>query len=102
CHGMQILVNLAATDKRGAPRMLHLDPHQIPVMEARPGARVRVVCGQAGEVRSPLAPRTPFTLLDAFLAPGASLAHAIASDEVAFVVSLHGSGEVGPAQLGPH
>jgi redox-sensitive bicupin YhaK (pirin superfamily) len=106
CHGMQILVNLAAIDKRGAPRVLHLDPHQIPSIAPRPGVRVRVVSGREGEACSPLTPRTPFTLLDVLLAPGASLAHAIARDEAAFVVSLHGGGEVGPpesaARLGPH
>jgi hypothetical protein len=96
CHGLQVLLNLAEADKQAAPRVFHLEAHEIPTVELGPGARVRVVGGAAGGVRSPIAPRAPVTLLDVHLAPGASIAHAIDGDAVAFVVGLAGGGEVGP------
>lgn len=96
CHGVQILVNLAAADKRAAPRVFHREAHEIP--EARParGVRARVICGEAFGVRATLDPRTPVTLLDVFLAPGASIALGVPDDHVAFVLALDGAGEVGP------
>jgi redox-sensitive bicupin YhaK (pirin superfamily) len=98
CHGLQVLVNLAATDKRAAPRVFHREPHEIP--EARPGAgaRVRVICGDAFGVASSLAPRTPVTLLDVFLAPGVAIAHPVPEEHIAFVLALDGAGEVGPEE----
>jgi redox-sensitive bicupin YhaK (pirin superfamily) len=95
CHGVQILVNLAAADKLGAPRALHLEPQQIPAPALHPRARVRVLCGEAGGVRSPLEPRSPVTLLDVSLAPGVSFMTVLAADHTAFVVALRGDGEVG-------
>lgn len=94
CHGMQILVNLAAADKLGAPRVLHLEPQQISGLALHPGARVRVLCGEAGGARSPLDPRSPVTLLDVLLAPGAALARTFAVDQAVFIVGLDGDGEV--------
>jgi redox-sensitive bicupin YhaK (pirin superfamily) len=98
CHGLQILVNLAAADKRAAPRIFHREPHEIP--EARPmrGVRVRVIAGAAFDAVSTVDPRTRVTLLDVFLAPGASFAHLIPDDHVAFVLGLDGAGEVGPQE----
>ncbi len=95
-HGLQVLLNLPEADKQAAPRVFHLEAHEIPTIEPAPGARVRVVGGAAGGMRSPITPRAPVTLLDVHLAPGASLVHAIESDAVAFVVGLAGHGEVGP------
>jgi redox-sensitive bicupin YhaK (pirin superfamily) len=95
CHGMQILVNLAAAHKLVAPRVLHLEPQQIPELVRNPGTRIRVVCGEVCGVRAPLAPQSPVTLLDVFLAPGVALAQAFAADHTAFVVVLDGAGEVG-------
>jgi redox-sensitive bicupin YhaK (pirin superfamily) len=96
CHGLQVLLNLPEADKQAAPRVFHLEAHEIPTAELDPWTRVRVVCGAAGGVRSPIAPRAPVTLLDVHLAPGASLAYALDADAVAFVVGLEGGGEVGP------
>jgi redox-sensitive bicupin YhaK (pirin superfamily) len=95
CHGIQILVNLAAADKSVAPRFFHLQAQEVPELAPHPGARVRVLCGEAGGVQSPFAPCSPVTLLDVFLAPGVAFAQTFAADHDAFVVVLEGRGEVG-------
>jgi hypothetical protein len=97
CHGLQILVNLAERHKRSAPRAFQLQAHEIPEVTLGPGARARVVSGAVGGVRSPLAPIAAVTLLDVHLAPGAAIATTLEASQVAFVVGLEGTGEVGPS-----
>jgi redox-sensitive bicupin YhaK (pirin superfamily) len=102
CHGVQILVNLAAADKEGAPRVLHLERQEIREVTPRRGARVRVVCGEAYGIRSTITPRSPVTLLDVRLSPGASLTPVVAEDHAAFVVPIDGDGELGVADAVVH
>ena len=101
CHGVQVLVNLPSAVKRAEPRVFHLEAHEIPEATPAPGVRVRIVGGSFAGVRSPIAPRTPITLLDVHMAPGASFTHALGADEVAFVLALEGSGDVGSAGAAP-
>ncbi|MDD0837002.1 pirin-like C-terminal cupin domain-containing protein [Curvibacter sp. HBC61] len=70
-HALQIFVNLPARLKRMAPRVVHLEPEDVPVYEA-PGQRVRVVLGDAFGLSSPAtaALPQPFCLLDVALAAG--------------------------------
>jgi redox-sensitive bicupin YhaK (pirin superfamily) len=106
CRGMQMLVNLAATHKRTPPETFFLDPEAIPEARPSPGACVRILCGAAFGLRAPIDPRTPVTVLDVNLAPGAPLVLAAPADRAAFVVVVEGTGEAGtaeaPVRLDPH
>lgn len=77
-HALQIFVNLPARLKAMAPRVVHLEPEDVPVFEA-PGQRVRVVLGDAFGLRSAAtaALPQPFALLDVTLAPGRRFTHAL-------------------------
>lgn len=66
-HGIQIFVNLSSQCKLTPPRVLNLDPAQVPEWRSDAGDRVRVVVGSFDGVDSPLAPPEPFTLLDVHL-----------------------------------
>ena len=63
-HGMQLFVNLSGTNKLTPPRVLHLEPDEVPIWQGDGGDRVRVVVGTFGGLASPLVPVEPFTLLD--------------------------------------
>jgi redox-sensitive bicupin YhaK (pirin superfamily) len=73
-HGIQIFVNLSSQGKLTPPRVLHLDPAQVPEWRSDAGDRVRVVVGSFDGVASPLAPPEPFTLLDVHLRQQTSFA----------------------------
>lgn len=62
-HGLQVFVNLSSSHKLSSPRVLALDALEVPTWES-PGARVRVIAGSFGGVRSPLELYEPFTMLD--------------------------------------
>lgn len=66
-HGVQIFVNLGAKNKLSSPKVLHLDGDEIPEWRNDGDDRVRVVVGCFDDVRSPLVPIEPFTLLDVAL-----------------------------------
>jgi redox-sensitive bicupin YhaK (pirin superfamily) len=63
-HGVQIFVNLSAKNKLTPPRVLHLEPGEVPEWRSDAGDRVRVVVGSYESVASPLVPAEPFILLD--------------------------------------
>lgn len=73
-HGIQIFVNLSSHSKLTPPRVLHLDPADVPEWRSETGDRVRVVAGSFGGLTSPLVPAEPFTLLDVHLRHEMSLA----------------------------
>lgn len=101
-HGLQLFVNLAAADELAPPEVFRLRPDEVPEVEAD-GARVRVLAGAALGARSPLrALRTPVTLLDAHLAPGAALTHPVPPHHHAWLLVVGGAGEAGaPARATP-
>ena len=51
--GFQLWANLPAAQKMTDPRYQGFEASQIPVVEAD-GARIRVVCGTAGETGGPV------------------------------------------------
>jgi len=63
-HGLQFFVNLSAHNKMIEPRVLWLQPSEVPEWRSPAGDRVRVVVGAYEDVSSPLVPAEPFTLLD--------------------------------------
>lgn len=97
CHGVQMFVNLRAEHKSAPPRAFHVDPRDVPEAAPAPGARVRVLAGEALGKRSPLdALLTPILLLDVRLDAGAEVAIPIDPAWTAFVLSVSGEGTVGP------
>lgn len=77
-HALQIFVNLPASKKLDLPYAVHVEPSEIPEFRAA-GVRVRVVTGQSNGVHAKHSAQLPepFTLLDGFLASGASFEHAL-------------------------
>ena len=88
-HGIQIFVNLSAQGKLAPPRVLHLDPGQVPQWRSDAGDRVRVVVGSFGGVASPLVPAEPFTLLDVHLRHQISFAAQAGHTVLVYVLTGH-------------
>lgn len=102
-HGLQIFVNLRIAEKLIAPRAFHVDAAEVPVVDARDGARVRVLCGAFEGRRSPLDQlSTPVLLLDVHLDPGARVTVPVPREQTAFALSIAGSGHAGGSPFGPN
>lgn len=95
-HGLQMFVNLPAERHLARPRALHLDPKAVPEYTPSAGARVRVLAGEAGPVRSPLDVAPAVSVLDVHLASGATLELPVDHGRTAFVLAVGGGGLVGP------
>ena len=86
-HGVQLFVNRSARNKLIPPRVLHLDPGDVPEWRSDGGDRVRIVAGSFGGVSSPMDPAEPFTLLDAWLQQEISVAVPDGHNTVVYVLS---------------
>jgi redox-sensitive bicupin YhaK (pirin superfamily) len=86
-HGLQLFVNLSATSKLTAPRVLHLDPGKVPQWRSDAGDRVRVVVGSFEGVSSPLVPAEPFTFLDVRLRGEISVVLPFGHNAVVYVLT---------------
>jgi redox-sensitive bicupin YhaK (pirin superfamily) len=87
-HGLQMFVNLAAVEKTKAPRVLFVDGPDVPVLE-RPGVRVRVMVGSAGDVRGAIEPPGEITFLDVALDAGVAFEQSLPADAsvLAYVIT---------------
>jgi hypothetical protein len=94
-HGLQIFVNLPSAAKLQEPRLLFADGPEVPVRDL-PGARVRVVTGSSGGVRSTFEAPGDVTLLDVTLEPGATFEEAVPDDRSVLVYVIRGSVHAGP------
>ncbi|KAF8659091.1 hypothetical protein HU200_058734 [Digitaria exilis] len=73
-RGINIWINLSASNKMVEPRYQDLASDAIPVATTdEGGVSVKVIAGECLGVRSPLRPRTPALCLDVTLRPGACL-----------------------------
>lgn len=100
CHGLQLFVNLRASDKHAAPRAFHVSAEEVPMVEPTTGVAVRVVVGAAFDVASPLTGLlTSVTLLDIELQPQARVAVPVAAKDHAVMLLVEGSIEAGGAAL---
>jgi redox-sensitive bicupin YhaK (pirin superfamily) len=96
-HGLQLWVNLPASDKWIEPRYQSLEPDQVTLLaSADGGALVRVVAGEVDGHAGPGATHTPITFVHATVAPGARLWLPWREDFNALVYVLAGAGRVGP------
>jgi len=88
-HGVQIFVNLSSQSKLTPPRVLHLDPAQVPEWRSDAGDHVRVVVGSFEDIASPLVPVEPFTLLDVHLRQEISFAAQAGHTVLVYVLTGH-------------
>ncbi|MFT4086730.1 MAG: pirin family protein [Gordonia sp. (in: high G+C Gram-positive bacteria)] len=98
-HGIQLWVNLPASDKFLAPRYQNLEGGQSALVASTDGgALVRVVAGDVDGHAGPGSTHTPITFAHATLAPGALLSAPWRRDFNALVYVLSGRGTVGADQ----
>ncbi|HET7674354.1 MAG TPA: pirin family protein [Gammaproteobacteria bacterium] len=98
--GFQLWVNLPAADKMTAPRYQDIAPDAIPVVDAGGGVRIKVIAGEIGGTRGPVAAvATEPVYFDIELPPGARYTAALPASHNAFVYVYAGAAEVGsPAE----
>ena len=95
-HGIQLWVNLPASDKMSAPRYQNLEADQVVLLSSPDGgALVRLIAGDLGGHRGPGATYTPITVAHVTVAPGARLVLPWRPDYNALAYALDGSGTVG-------
>jgi redox-sensitive bicupin YhaK (pirin superfamily) len=94
-HGVQLWVNLPRADKMAPPRYQEIKADQIPVTEPVPGARVKVVAGDAFGTRGPVDTHSPIVYLHVTLEPGASLDVPIPPGHQAMAYVIWGRGRFG-------
>ncbi|WP_411818759.1 pirin family protein [Hyphococcus sp. DH-69] len=73
-HGLQLFVNLPATQKFDDPSSLHVKVKDMPVIEGD-DHRVRVVLGQSNQTKGVSSPVLPLTILDAQFNSGGRYVH---------------------------
>jgi redox-sensitive bicupin YhaK (pirin superfamily) len=100
--GLQLWVNLPATQKLTKPRYQNVAPDRIPELSVK-GAPVRLVAGTLNHERGPVdgisvAP----TLLDVRLPAGAVFEHELPSEHTLFAYVLEGQAELGEARRAAH
>jgi hypothetical protein len=96
-HGIQLWVNLPATDKWIDPRYQGIEADHV-LLLASPdgGSLVRVIAGDVGGHHGPGSTHTPISLVHTTIEPGAELVLPWPADFNALVYALSGKGNVGP------
>jgi len=96
-HGIQLWVNLPATDKMVPARYQGIDAEQVMLLTSPDGgALVRVIAGRVGDHDGPGSTHTPISLVHATIQPGAELRLPWRQDFNALVYVLSGQGSAGP------
>lgn len=88
-HGLQLFVNMPASDRQQAPASLHVPAGQMPVLEGT-GHRVRVMTGESNGVAGVTPPALPLAILDIHLEPGGNFAHSVNPDHAAWIHAIRG------------
>jgi hypothetical protein len=95
-HGIQLWVNLPATDKWIDPRYQGIEADNILLLTTPDGgALVRVIAGDVAGHRGPGSTHTPISLVHATIEPGAELILPWPAEFNALVYALSGNGSVG-------
>jgi redox-sensitive bicupin YhaK (pirin superfamily) len=96
-QGFQLWANLPAAEKMMAPRYRGILASQIPVVEGKDGAKVRVVCGTVDGVQGPVREiRIDPEYLDVELPAGAVFRHAVQPGYTVFAYLFAGQGHFAP------
>ena len=95
-HGVQLWVNLPASQKMSPPRYQDIPAEEVALMRSPDGgALVRVIAGEIDGHRGPGVTHTPIALVHATLAPGAGLTLPWPRAYNALAYALAGNGAVG-------
>jgi quercetin 2,3-dioxygenase len=95
-HGFQIWVNLPARLKMTRPRYQEIAGGKIPTARTADGlATVRVIAGEALDVRAVIDTNTPIVYQDWSMLPGADVVVPLARDHQALVYVFSGAVQVG-------
>src|SRR5690606_7264747 len=98
-RGFQLWVNLPAKDKMTAPRYQEFAPDRLPVATPAEGVKVKVIAGEVGGVRGPIAQPAPDPLyLDIELAAGAAWLLALPEGHNAFAYAFEGEAALGEGE----
>ena len=92
--GLQLFILLAPAERQLEPSFQLLAPQDVPEAAVE-GGRVRVIAGEYGGRRSPVALRNPTVYLDVQLAPGASALLPVPPDYAGLAYVLSGEGDFG-------
>lgn len=88
-HGLQVFVNLPASEKHSAPESLHVKAKDIPVIEKN-GVRVRVVLGENNGVKGQSSPAFPMTILEGQIQPEKQYSSAISAGGNSWFYAMDG------------
>lgn len=92
--GFQIWLNLARKDKAAMPGYQMLRAGDMPVARPGDGVTLRVIGGAAADLASPVAMRTPISLIHARIEPGAAWRHGPVAGHNPFVYVFGGGCDV--------
>ena len=96
-HGIQLWVNLPATQKWSPPQYQDIEANKVSLLASEDaGAVVRLIAGELGGFEGPGATRTAITYAHASVSPGARLEVPWRADFNAMAYVLVGDGSVGP------
>lgn len=95
-HGLQLWVNLPASDKMTAPRYQEMPHAQIPQGRSADGkATVKVIAGESLGAKAAIETRTPILYLHFTLAPGAQVEQPVPAGWNVFAYGLSGAAQYG-------
>jgi hypothetical protein len=91
--GFQLWANLPASHKMMGPRYRDIKSGQVPEIETREGARIRIICGRVGDTEGPvrdivIEPQ----YLDVTVPAGATFSHATVRGHTVFAYVIDGNG----------
>lgn len=102
-HGIQLWVNLPASDKFLAPKYQNLEGDGLALVSSPDGgALVRVIAGEIDGHKGPGSTHTPITFAHATIEPGANITVPWRPDFNGLVYVLSGRGTVGPERRPIH
>ena len=96
-HGFQCWVNLPAKHKMDPPAYQDVPARAIPVVDAAPGVRAKVIAGECAGTRAVVQTRVAVHYVEFVVQPGASFAHALPAElATVFCYVTSGDGVFGP------
>ena len=95
-HGLQLWVNLPASQKMAEPRYQNLEGDRLELLASPDGGSVvRLIAGDMGSHRGPGSTHTPITVIHATISPGSQLHLPWQPTYNALAYALSGTGSVG-------
>ena len=92
-HGLQIFVNLPASQKHEAPEAVHVKASAMPIIKSAIH-RVRVALGESNGVRGPTSPALPLSILDIELLAGGLYTHFLPAGQSAWIHPIKGDAKI--------